>query len=634
MKKKIAIDDFINYKYPTNLALSPAGTMAAFAVVTANREENCYDSCLYIYDCGKRTVRQLTNGKRERNFVWLDEETILFSGNREEKAGNGKTSLYKISVHGGEAELFASLPGQMVKMKYQDGSLYGIFKERYQEKEEDYEVFDELPFWNNGAGITNKVRSRLYRVDLKTMEKAVLSPEFGEVGDFWAENGTVFFTCNTFTDKKLPTTALYEYKKEEGTIKLLLEQGHYSVVYACQRNGRVEFLGSDMKRFGYNENPDLYYLENGVPKLLSCYDYSTGAAVSSDCRMPGGTVRMTADGNIYAVSIVGCDTVLRSFDENGVCRTVTSEPGNVEMFDIRNGKIYFLGMRNQGLLELYCLEDGREEKLTSFGDAVLSERAVSPVSHFAFEHEGVTLDGFVIPPADYDPEKKYPGILTIHGGPKGTYGALYYHEFQVYASMGYFVFYTNPIGSDGRGNEFADIVAKQGSVDYEELMAFTDEVLKRYPALDGGRLGVMGISYGGFMTNWIIGHTDRFKAAIPQCSIANWITKTNTTDIGYSFNTTQLGGDAWENYETMWELSPLKYAAKVKTPALIIHCDEDYRCHLIEGLQMFTALKYHGVPSKLFLIHGESHGVARIGKPRRRIRRLTEITEWLEQYLK
>lgn len=640
MQKKIDIKDFMNYQYPTNLALSPDGKYAVFSVVTVNETDNCYDSCLWLYDTKSQKTRPLTSGKRERNFTWLDSRTILFTGSREKeyqekiKSGESWTCLYKLDICGGEAQFAAALPHKVSKVKYQDGILYFLAHESYYEKEADYEVFDEIPFWNNGVGITNKVRDRLFRYDLGTGEEKVLSPEYGQVEGFWVENKTVFFTCNTFTDKKMPTSALYEYLPDRDEVAELLGQGIYSVTYACRRDGRVDFMGSDMKRFGYNENPDLYTLANGTPKLLARYDYSTRAAVSSDCRMPGGETQRTVDGKIYVTSIVGVDTVLQRFDLDGSCETVIGTAGNVEMFDICGDKIYFIGMRNQGLLEIYCQENKKETKLTGFGDSILAERNVSPVEHIRYTYKGTELDGFIIRPADYDPGKKYPGILTIHGGPKGTYGPLYDHEFQVYAAEGYFVFYTNPIGSDGRGNEFADIVAKQGSIDYEELMYFTDKVLEHYPALDGERLGVMGISYGGFMTNWIIGHTDRFKAAIPQCSIANWITKTNTTDIGYSFNTTQLGGDVWENYDKMWELSPLKYADRIKTPALIVHCDEDYRCHLAEGIQMFSALKYHGVPAKLFVIHGESHGVSRIGKPRKRVRRLNEIIDWLNRYLK
>ncbi len=393
-------------------------------------------------------------------------------------------------------------------------------------------------------------------------------------------------------------------------------------------------MGSDMKRFGYNENPDLYTLENGEPKLLLHYDYSTRSACSTDMNMPGGTVQGLFGDKIYVTGVVGTDVTLNCFDLDGNVSVVMDTAGTVNMFDIRNDKIFFIGMRDQKMSELYCLEDGVEKKLSNFNDEIQNELNLSPTEHFTFVHEGVELDGFVIKPANYDPTKTYPGILTIHGGPKGAYGAHLQHEFQCYASEGYFVFFTNPTGSDGRGNEFADIVAKQGSIDYDQLMFFTDEVLRRYPAMDGERLAVMGISYGGFMSNWIIGHTDRFKAAVPQCSIANWISKTNTTDIGYSFNTTQLGGDVWHNHDKMWELSPMKYADQIKTPSLIIHADEDYRTWLTEGIQMFSALQYHGVPSKLLIIHGEHHGVSRAGKPNKRIRRLEEILAWLDQYAK
>ena len=635
--RKIENGDFAAYRYPTNLALSPDGRSAAFAVVTANLEDDCYDSCLWVYDVETGEARALTSGKRERTFVWLDNETLLFAGNREkeylEKVKDGEewTCFYKIRLHGGEAEFFAAVPHRVLKMKYQDGGLYLLVRERYSEKEKDYEVFDELPFWNNGVGITNKVRERLYRYDLADGSEKALSPEYGEVGDYWVENGTVFFTCNVFTDKKLPQNGLYEYVN--GSVKEWIPQGMYSITYGGRRNGRVEFMGSDLKTYGYGENPKLYVWENGEAVLLCDYDFSTRSAVSSDCRMPGGLQQGMFDGMLYVTGVDGTDTVLKCFDAEGHVEIVVRGHGNVDMFDIRNGKIYFIGMMDQGLLELYGFENGEIRRLTGLNEGVLEARSVSPVEHFVYTYQGVELDGFVIKPADFDPEKRYPGILTIHGGPKGTYGALYDYEFQVFASAGYFVFYTNPIGSDGRGNVFADIVAKQGSIDYEELMFFTDEVLRRYPAMDGERLGVMGISYGGFMSNWIIGHTDRFKAAVPQCSIANWITKTNTTDIGYAFNMSQLGGDAWNNYEKLWELSPLRYADRVKTPALFIHCDEDYRCHLIEAVQMFSALKYHGVPSKLFVIHGESHGVSRIGKPGRRVRRLREILEWMGVYL-
>ena len=190
------------------------------------------------------------------------------------------------------------------------------------------------------------------------------------------------------------------------------------------------------------------------------------------------------------------------------------------------------------------------------------------------------------------------------------------------------------MGSDGRGNVFADLIGRYGTVDYDNLMAFTDEVLKRYPQLDEKRLGMMGGSYGGFMANWIIGQTDRFAAVVSQRSISNWITLSMTTDIGFTFDIEQVAGDPWNNLENMWMQSPLKWAHRAKTPTLFIQSDQDYRCYMADALQMFTALKYYGVEARMCLFHGENHELSRAGKPKHRVRRLTEMVNWFEKYLK
>jgi acylaminoacyl-peptidase len=164
-------------------------------------------------------------------------------------------------------------------------------------------------------------------------------------------------------------------------------------------------------------------------------------------------------------------------------------------------------------------------------------------------------------------------------------------------------------------------------------MAFTDEVLARYPQIDEKRLGMMGGSYGGFMANWIIGHTDRFAAVVSQRSISNWITLSMTTDIGFTFDMEQVNGDPWTNLENMWIQSPLKWAHQAKTPTLFIQSDEDYRCYMADALQMFTALKFHGCEARMCLFHGENHELSRGGKPNHRVRRLTEMVNWFEKYL-
>ncbi len=214
------------------------------------------------------------------------------------------------------------------------------------------------------------------------------------------------------------------------------------------------------------------------------------------------------------------------------------------------------------------------------------------------------------------------------------YGANFFHEMQVWANSGYYVFFCNPRGSTGRGDEFTDLRGKYGTIDYTDIMEFTEYVLKNYDQIDKDRLGVAGGSYGGFMTNWVIGHTDIFKAAVSQRCISNWISDFGTTDIGYFFNQDEHAATLWDGVERLWEMSPLKHADRVSTPTLFVHSDEDYRCSLSEGLQMFTALKYFGVETRMVVFKGENHHLSRSGKPKNRVRRMEEILYWFDKHLK
>ena len=166
------------------------------------------------------------------------------------------------------------------------------------------------------------------------------------------------------------------------------------------------------------------------------------------------------------------------------------------------------------------------------------------------------------------------------------------------------------------------------------ILKFTDHVLECYPQIDSGRLGVLGGSYGGFMTNWIIGNTTRFAAAVSQRSFCNPISDFGNSCIGYTFDAKEFAATPWNGLDRMWDHAPLKYAPNVKTPTLFIHSLEDYNCPLSQGFEMFTALKYHGVTSEMVLFKGENHELSRSGKPLHRMRRLAEMSRWFETYLK
>ena len=310
--------------------------------------------------------------------------------------------------------------------------------------------------------------------------------------------------------------------------------------------------------------------------------------------------------------------------------------GSLDCFDIcpETGEVLLVGMYDMQLQELYRFDaaSGEMTQLTFLNQKALEGKYVAQPQPLQTESQGVTVDGWVLLPKDYDPAKKYPAILDIHGGPKTVYGPVFYHEMQYWANLGYFVFFCNPTGSDGRGNDFADIRGKYGTVDYQNIMDFTDAVLAAWPAIDPARVGVTGGSYGGFMTNWIIGHTDRFVCAATQRSISNWISFWGVSDIGPRFAEDQAGADIFTGMEKLWQHSPLKYAGNVTTPTLFIHSDADYRCPIEQGLQLYTALVQRGVPARLCWFKGENHELSRSGKPKHRLRRLTEITNWMEKY--
>lgn len=215
------------------------------------------------------------------------------------------------------------------------------------------------------------------------------------------------------------------------------------------------------------------------------------------------------------------------------------------------------------------------------------------------------------------------------------YGQTFFHELQLLAAKGYVVLYTNPRGGHGYGQQFVDAVREDyGGKDYTDLMSAVDYALENYDFIDQERLGVTGGSYGGFMTNWIVGHTNRFKAAVTQRCISNWLSFYGVSDIGYFFTKWELGKNLLEDPAKLWDFSPLKYAENVETPLLIVHGELDFRCPIEQAEQMFVALKHLRKEVEFVRFPGANHELSRSGKPEMRIERLNHITRWFEEYLK
>ncbi|WP_369693672.1 alpha/beta hydrolase family protein [Lentibacillus sp. CBA3610] len=236
------------------------------------------------------------------------------------------------------------------------------------------------------------------------------------------------------------------------------------------------------------------------------------------------------------------------------------------------------------------------------------------------------IQGWLLRPYGFEKDKKYPFILEIHGGPHMMYGQTFFHEMQLLAAKGYVVLYTNPRGSHGYGQAFVDACrGDYGGKDYTDLMRAVDYALDEFEFIDKDRLGVTGGSYGGFMTNWIVGHTNRFKAAVTQRCISNWLSFYGVSDIGYFFTKWELGKNLLEDPAKLWDFSPLKYAENIETPLLIVHGEKDFRCPIEQGEQLFVTLKHLQKDVEFVRFPDANHELSRSGKPEMRIERLNHF---------
>ena len=271
------------------------------------------------------------------------------------------------------------------------------------------------------------------------------------------------------------------------------------------------------------------------------------------------------------------------------------------------------------------------EQLTSINDQLYSSISFSTQRELTFQNDNAEIQGWLISPSKLDEKKKYPVILSIHGGPHGMHGYSFNANAQALAAQGYAVLLINPRGSSGYGQKFADgSINDWGGGDYRDLMKGVDVALEKFPFLDKDRMGVMGGSYGGYMTNWIVTQTDRFKAAVTSASLSNLISFYSTS-LYQDLIHAEFGGMPWDNFDLLWDRSPLKHIKKAKTPLLLIHGEQDNDVHITQAEEMYTALKMRGVDAVLVRYPREGHGFR---EPRHREDSLARTIQWFDRYLK
>ena len=641
--KRIEIDTFLKFQFLSSPQFSPGGTKIAFTVSRPDLGSNGYLSDLYLYDLETKSVSRITAGGDAKTWAWTPDNTLLFSAARTDAEKrdkeNGITHLYEISPSGGEAVCRASVPAVITGIHLlPDGRyLLTIRHDNYKDtRKKSYEVFDELPFWGNGQGYTNAKRNRYAVYDLKSGDLTYVDDEWTDCSQYSVFGNLLLYKAYPWKQSVMgirPGVYLYDLATGEKVTLIDPDSIRTGVVSLLDEKTAI-IAATDDSYKDTTKYCDFYRmnLADGSMELIHPYESSIGiSSVGSDSRFGSGQTFKAVNGEFYYVSTVGDFSHLYKISRDGTVSGPLTEGSSCDSFDLANGHIASMEFCGMQIAELFV--DGVQ--VTHLNDWLTEEYDVRTPEAFTFTaSDGYEIHGWVLKPAGYEEGKSYPGILNIHGGPRTVYSDVYYHEMQMWANRGYFVFFCNPRGSDGRGTDFGNINGLYGTVDYQNLMDFTDEVLKRYPMIDASRLGVAGGSYGGFMTNWIIGHTDRFHAAASQRSISNWVSFEHNSDIGHTFILNNQGGNTRTDVELLWKQSPLQFAPNCKTPTLLIHSDEDYRCYMAEGLAMFSAIKRNGCPAKLCLFHGENHELSRSGKPENRLDRMREIIEWMDTYLR
>ena len=363
--------------------------------------------------------------------------------------------------------------------------------------------------------------------------------------------------------------------------------------------------------------------------------------------LPGGLQTIPAtwskDGSriYFQVACYG-DTLLKSValeSHDQSLQTVIGDKGVVGSFTFdqeQSQLAYFhADIKEPGQIWLRDMLSGRSSQLTNFNKSLFRLLDLGETEEVWFKGPAQNdLQGWILKPPVFDASKKYPSILEIHGGPRVQYGNFIMHEFYYLAAHGYVVYFCNPRGGQGYGEEHSKAIWNNwGTVDYDDLMAWTDFVEKK-PYIDKKRMGVTGGSYGGYMTNWIIGHTSRFKAAVTQRCVSNLISMYGSSDFNWAFQVEFGDEPPWKNFENYWRQSPIKYIANAQTPTLVVHSEQDLRCAIEQGEQIFVALKKMGVETEMVRFPDEPHSLSRGGRTDRRIKRLEYILGWFERYLK
>ena len=529
------------------------------------------------------------------------------------------------------------------------------------EHESDVRVITRAVYRFNGAGYADpKHPQHLWVITApqsseQTVEpKQLTSGKYQENNPIWSKDGSqIYFTTVRVLEPyyELPHTDLYSVPAGGGEPSRVLTLNMGSGEFSLSPDGKhLAFCASVNEPVQSYTQPDLWVVDIAAgarPRNLTAnYDFDMCSGVGGDQGTPraGGSneIVWAADGNsVVAITArEGKANLVRVEVGSGKMTELTHGNQAVERFRATSDgtKFVLLISTPMNIGDLFFLDSsnaGHEPaQITHVNEKLFSQLNLTPPEEIWYSSfDGKRIEAWVQKPPNFDPSKKYPLILDIHGGPHTAYGYVFDHEFQWMAAKGYVVLYPNPRGSTSYGQEFGNIIQYHyPGDDFRDLMLGVDEVIKR-GYIDPKKLGVTGGSGGGLLTNWVVGHTDRFAAAVAQRDIASWAAWWYSADFTL-FQPSWFKKPPFQDPQDYIARSPLTYIENVKTPLMLVLGEADYRTPPeAGGEEMFRALKFLKRPTVMVRFPGESHELSRSGQPWHRIERLQHIVGWFDKYL-
>jgi dipeptidyl aminopeptidase/acylaminoacyl peptidase len=657
---RLQLKDVFKIEYASDPQVSPDGKQVVYVRNLADVMKDKPRSHLWVINVDGGQHRPLTSGDaNESSPRWSpDGRRLLYVSD-----AGGSPQLHCRWTDTGQAAQLSRLPSSPANPVWSpDGKMiaFGMFVEEPQKpfvelagKPEGAEwakpprVMRKLTYRFDGRGYLKDGHYHLFVLPAEggTPRQLTRGPHDhlqtffgGPSSPSWTPDGkAIVISANRHADAEhdVMNTEVYELSVADGTIKALTDRkGPDDNPVVSPDGKRIAYSGFEDKGIAY-QSPRLSVMNrDGTGKRVLDAKLDREAQGAVWAKDGSGLYFQYTDRGNTRIGFINLQGAVRTLAEN-VGGTEIGRPYSSGSFSVGGDGVLAFTVTSPARpadVAVRTRKDDKPRRLTALNDTWLHDEALGPVEEIQYEssHDRRKIQGWVVKPPHFDPKKKYPLILEIHGGPQAEYGPYFSAEIQLYAAAGYVVLYTNPRGSTGYGEAFTQLInGDYPGHDYDDLMSGVDEVLKR-GYVDADNLFVTGGSGGGILTAWIVGKTKRFRAAVAAKAIVNWSSATLTGDMPPFVVGHWFARPPWESAEPYRKHSPISLVGNVTTPTMLLTGEEDYRCPISEAEQFYAALKLRKVDTALVRIPEASHAI--VDRPSRLMAKVACILKWFETH--